>query len=427
MPPLSFSEQQKWEVVTQTLNQAITNETAAKKLRLSIRQIQRLKIQIRKCGVSAVVHHLKGKPSNHRLRGETKQKALCLVTQNYPDFKPKFAAEKLAEEHRLQVHPETLRLWMVENQLWKVKRQRKPDYHCWRERKAHFGELQQFDGSYHPWLENRLQDESGNPVELCLLAAIDDATGQITQAEFAMHEGVIPVFSFWKKYVEHQGKPGGIYLDKYSTYKINYPGATDNSELMTQFQQAMHRLDIRLICANSPQAKGRVERLFGTLQDRLVKELRLGGINTVAQANQFLSQTFISKFNQQFAVRPEKEGDVHVPLTNSEKQQLRSIFSLKSIRRVNPDFTLQFKNHFYQLKEIQPVTVRPREEIVVEEWLDQTLHLKFRNQELNFFLLPGKPQKVSASQPAILTTHRLNWKPPANHPWLSFNFSHRKG
>lgn len=424
--PLKEEEKQKFEIITSALNKKITNSQAAKRLRLSVRQIQRLKVEVRKHGVSAITHHLTGKPSNHKLHQTVKLEALSLVKEKYSDFKPKFASEKLEESHQLIINPETLRLWMIEDGLWKARKQKGSDYHAWRERKEYFGELEQFDGSYHLWFENRLLDENGYPAEVCLLASIDDATGEITHAYFDFNEGVVPVFNFWLEYVKTLGKPLAIYLDKFSTYKINHKGAVDNSELMTQFQKAMKLLDIKVINANSPEAKGRVERLFGTLQDRLVKELRLASINTVKNGNKFLKEIFIPKFNNKFSVIPAKDGNVHRQLTQKEKRSLKSIFSIKSTRRINSDYTIQFKNQFYQLEEIQPITIRPKERILAEEHLDGTIHFRFKEHYLKCFILPEKPKKVFR-QPAILTTHPLNWKPPPDHPWRLFKFSVKRG
>lgn len=421
--PLSEKEKQKLEIITSLLKRKITNGQASKNLRLSIRQVQRLKIEVRKCGASALVHPLKGKPSNHKLYKAVKLEALSLVRERYSDFKPKFASEKLEENHQLIIHPETLRLWMIEQGLWKARKQKSPDYHAWRERKEYFGELEQFDGSYHLWFEQRLLGEYGNSQEVCLLASIDDATSKITHAKFDFNEGVVPVFNFWMEYVLTVGKPLGIYLDKFSTYKINHKSAVDNAELMTQFQKAMKLLAVEVINANSPEAKGRVERLFGTLQDRLVKELRLNNISSIVEANKFLKNIFIPKFNSKFSVIPAKKGDVHRSLTQKEKRNLKSIFSIKSTRRINQDFTIQFKNHFYQLEEIQPITIRPKDKVLAEEWLNKTIHFKFKDKILKVFILPEKPRKTYR-QPAILTNHPLNWKPPPNHPWRLQNRAH---
>ncbi len=425
---MSFTtkEQERITVITALLKGKMTNEQAAVTLRLSLRHIKRLKKKVREKGSEVLIHQLKGRISNHHFDEVTKTRTLNLVKERYSDFKPKFASEKLAEVNSLIVHPQTLRRWMSQEGLWKIHKQKKTKYHAWRQRKDYFGELQQFDGSYHLWFEDRLLDESGNPVEVCLLAAIDDATGKITHAYFDFHEGVVPVFNFWKEYVLTLGKPLAIYLDKFSTYKINHKSAVDNSLLMTQFQKAMKMLGIEVINANSPEAKGRIERLFGTLQDRLIKELRLAGINTIKDGNRFLEEIFISKFNAKFSVAANKEGDVHRQLIRQEKMNLKSIFSVKSTRRINLDYTIQFQNQFYQLEEIQPVTIRPKERILIEEHLDGTIHFRFKNHYLKCFILPEKPKKISG-QPAILTTHPLNWKPPPDHPWRSFKFSVKRG
>lgn len=428
MPELPFStkDQYKLKVINQSLSHKITNDQAAKLLGLSLRQIKRLKRKVKQQGHKAVVHGLKGRVSNNHIYSQIKDEALSLIKEKYPDFGPSFAAEKLKEYHSLEVNPETLRLWMVKGGLWAIHKQSKVNYHAWRERKEYFGQLEQFDGSYHIWFEDRLTDEYGNFQEVCLLASIDDATGRITHAKFDSNESVAAVFAFWKDYVETLGKPLGIYLDKYSTYKINHKNAQDNSELLTQFEKSMKLLSIEVITANSPQAKGRVERLFETLQDRLVKELRLQNISNLKDANLFLKEIFIPKFNSKFQVVARKQGDVHRALVSSERKNLKSIFSIKSQRRVNSDFTIQFKSNFYQLEEIQPVTLRPKEKVLVEEWLNHTIHFKFKGKYLKVFILPGKPKKIS-KQPAILTNHPLNWKPPPNHPWRFFKFSTKRG
>lgn len=415
---LNSGEKEKLRVIHEANEGKLTNNQAGKILKLSVRQIQRLKGRVRREGERALIHGLKNQIGNHQINLEQRGRVLDLIKENYSDFKPSFAAEKLAENHNILVNPETLRLWLIEENLWKVKKQKSVKYHAWRGRKEYSGELQQFDGSYHMWFESRLLDEAGNAQEVCLLASIDDATSQITHALFDFNEGVVPVFSFWKEYLISSGKPLGIYLDKYSTYKINHKNAVDNSELLTQFEKAMQILNIKVITANSPQAKGRIERLFGTLQDRLVKELRLSKINTIEEGNKFLWEEFIPKFNAKFSVKAFRDGNVHSPLTRQEKHSLDSIFSIKEIRRVNNDYTVQFKNYFYQLEEIQPTTIRPKEKIIIEEWLDKSLHFSFKEKYLKYFQLPQKPKKQkNQTAPAILTTHKPNWKPPRNHPW----------
>jgi hypothetical protein len=420
---LTEKEQHKLYVINKAIAHTITNNQAAKQLHLSVRQVKRLKQQVRLHGEKAVIHKLKGETSNHAFAQQEKEKIVKTIADNYADFKPTFAAEKLEEKHSIYVSRETARLWMTEAGIWKPHKQKHTgEYHSWRPRKEYFGEMVQFDGSYHDWFEDRFVDAQGNPIEVCLLAAIDDATGEITKAVFAKNEGVKAVFTFYKEYVLDKGKPGTVYLDKFSTYKINHKAAVDNSELMTQFQRATKDLRIRLILANSPQAKGRVERLFKTLQDRLIKEMRLSKINTPEEGNTFLHEVFIPKFNKKFGVVAAKEGDLHEPLTKEDKKHLNRIFSVQSIRRVNNDFTIQFKNTWYQLGEVQPVTIRAKDTVLVEEWLDDTRHVSYKREYLHFFVLPERPKKQKEN-PTILTTHSLNYKPPQNHPWRRYKQS----
>jgi len=418
---LTQREEEKMTVITDCLSGKITKAQAAIMLGISTRQVKRLKSKVRENGEEAVIHQLKGKQSNHRIEDGIKEQALKVIQTTYPDFKPTFATEKLEENHAIHISRETIRRWMTKEKLWKPRKQKTHTYRSLRPRKDYFGEMEQFDGSYHMWFENRYVDDRGDPLEVCLLASIDDATGKITKATFSANEGVVAVFTFWKGYVEKQGKPLCIYLDKFSTYKINHPAAVDNHELMTQFQRAMQTLDMTLITAHSPQAKGRVERLFGTLQDRLVKDMRLAQISTPEQGNTFLTTVFVPKWNMsKFVVVPAKAGDVHRPLLPREKEHLDHMFSVKDTRRVNLDFTIQFKNNWYQLTEIQPTTVRPLTVVLMETWLDGTVHVILKDHELVYIILPEKPKKQRIKQPIILTTHTLNYIPPPNHPWRRY-------
>jgi len=414
---LNSKEQEKATILRSAIMGKITNAQAAKQLRLSVRQVKRAKARVRKGGENAVIHRLKGRISNHAFPKDVKAKAVETIKNKYHDFKPGFAQEKLQTMYDMQMTSQTIRVWMTEAGIWKTQKQKNIGIHrSWRPRKEYFGEMQQFDGSYHYWFEHRLLDTHGDPVEVCLLASIDDATGKITKATFAANEGVHAVFTFWKEYVEALGKTLAIYLDKFSTYKINHKAAVDNADLMTQFERAMQDLNIYLISAHSPQAKGRIERLFGTLQDRLVKEMRLAHISTPEEGNKFLEKVFIPKFNDKFAVTPAKDGSVHNSLTDTDKKNIDRIFSVQSTRIINNDFTIQFKNNWYQLAEIQPTTVRAKEKVLTEEWLDSTIHFSLRKKYLSYTELPERPKKVKRPPP-ILTTHTLNWKPPINHPW----------
>lgn len=420
-PILSNEEQQRLDIVKAAIKRKITIGQAAKTLCISPRQVKRLKKAVKTEGYIAIIHKLKGRKSNHCIDSSIKENLLKKIKDTYRDFKPGFATEKLQEQYGTDVTSQTIRVWMTEEGLWKPHKHKKTgEYRAWRPRKEYFGELAQFDGSYHFWFEERFADEEGYPIEVCLLTSIDDATGRITKAKFSDNEGVIAVFNFWKKYIQSIGKPLNVYLDKFSTYKINHRSAVDNQELITQFQRAMQDLGIDLITAHSPQAKGRVERLFQTLQDRLIKEMRLAGINTPNEGNKFLEEVFIPKFNRRFAVVPAKEGNVHKALSEIDKKNLNRIFSVQFKRKVNNDFTIQFKNKWYQLEELQPTTVRARDKVLAEEWLDGGIHFSLREKYLNYAILPERPKKIK-QPPLILTTHKLNWKPPLNHPWRQYH------
>lgn len=412
---MTLRETQRYDIIQKLINHTFSTREVASQLSLSIRQVKRLKKRIKQEGIKGTVHRLRGKPSNHILATTVREQALEHIRTHYADFGPTLAAEKLAGSHAIILHPTTVRTLMIEEGLWKPHiRKQNAQHREWRPRKELFGEMQQFDGSYHHWFEDR----SG---EHCLLAAIDDATGTITQARFAANEGVQSVFAFWQEYVIKRGKPVSLYLDKFSTYKINHKSAVDNAELKTQFERACAELDIRLITAHTPQAKGRIERLFQTLQDRLVKEFRLRGISDPVAANQFLETEYLETFNRQFGVQAKQSGDAHRPLFETERASLTSIFSVRSMRRVNNDFTVRFKNAWYQLAAIQPTTVLRKDRITLEERRDGSIHLLLRGKELVTKVLPQRPEKVKAPRVTALTPAPIRRKPAVNHPWKKAN------
>jgi hypothetical protein len=403
------TELEAYRIINRLIEKQINGTIAAKLLGLSVRQTKRLKARVLKEGAQGILHRNRGKESNRKIKSAILEKAKKILKENYSDFGPTFATEKLEEIHKIKMSVESMRTIMTGEKLWKPKTRRENgEYRTWRPRMECYGEMQQFDGSYHKWFEDR-------GGELCLLASIDDATGKITRAVFEDNEGVHAVFRFWKSYVEKLGKPLAVYLDRYSTYKVNHKSATDNHELLTQFQRASKELGIRLISAYSPQAKGRIERLFGTLQDRLVKELRLRGISDIETANKFLEEVFIPEFNAKFAVVPTKADDLHRPLSESEKSIIPSIFSIRSERKVNNDFTIQFKNQWYQLEKVQPITVLRKDTVTVEERQGGTIHLGMRNKTLAYCVTAVRPEKEKTTVTALVP--RTKVAPPASHPW----------
>ena len=404
---------QRFEVLSQLNNDKINGTEASEKLGLSVRHIRRLKKKVGKRGARALLHGNKGKKSKRKIGKSIRAKILKLLRTTYKNFRPTFAAEKLAERDEIQVSHEWLRLLMIEEKLWTAsKRREKATHRAWRPRMDLVGTMEQFDGSYHHWLT--LVDE-----EFCLLLSIDDATGQITKARFEKNEGIVPVFTFWKEYAEEHGKlPKRLYVDKFSTYKVNHKNAVDDPGMITQFNRALKELGVELICAHSPQAKGRVERVFGTLQDRMVKEMTLAGVKTVDEANVFL-ESYIPKFNAQFGVRAAKEGGAYVPVLSTA--DLASVFSVQEERRVANDFTVRFEGDWYQIEKVQCVTVLRRDAVLVEKRLDDTVCMKLirRDKYLNIRKLPMRPIRTKLPQ-LIAATTRTPHIPSATHPWRSY-------
>jgi hypothetical protein len=411
---LTSREQEQYDVIRSCLGGDITNKEASIRLGLKVRQVQYLKRAVEEYGVKGVIHKSKGQaPPNITPDVIIEEVSTFFEKKKHQDFGPTFAQEKLASLG-IGINKETLRLLMIKKDLWKPHKRRGPQIvREWRERKESFGELVQFDGSYHDWFE------SGG--EECLLAAIDDATGKITQAVFEDNEGVLAVFRFWMTYVEAYGRPVAIYLDKFSTYKVNHKNAVDNKEFMTQFERAMEELDIQVITANSPEAKGRVERLFGTLQDRMVKEMRLANIKTRDDANRFVCEKYIPDHNKRFSVLAKRETDAHRPLSDELRIRLPSIFSVQKKRKINNDYTIQFKKKWFQLAAQQKTSVYKRDEVIVEERLDDTIHIRLKNVYLEYHKLPLRPKPVCMPVVA-LTAQKPHWTPPKDHPWRKFNF-----
>ncbi|MBU4369891.1 ISNCY family transposase [Patescibacteria group bacterium] len=406
-------ELSRYEVIKRLLKKEINGTQVAKQIGLCVRQVKNIKARVIKEGVKGVINKNRGKPGNRRMSKAKIDKIKLIVKKKYYDFGPTFAAEKLDECHGIEISNEKLRRLMTKWNLWKPKpRKKNKEYRSWRQRKEYYGEMIQFDGSYHNWLEQR-----DGIIESCLLASIDDATGKITRLRFVHDEGTIPVFTFWKEYVEKHGKPSSIYLDRHSTYKQNQKSVFDDPNCLTQFQRAMERdLDIRIIHAYSPQAKGRAERLFKTLQDRLIKEMRLAGVSTIKEANKFVKENFIPKFNAKFSVLPQKKGNLHKSLTKFETAHLDKIFSIYNTRVVNNDFTIRFKGKYFQLSKTQPILVLRKVGVQIEERINGQIFISLRNKYLNYTLLPARPEKIKTK---IIAKGKIrySWKPPADHPW----------
>ena len=403
--------------LTKLVAKLINGTQAAEILQLSTRQVRRLRKRFVKKGVKGILHRSRGMTSTNAVPENTRKEIVKIIQGNYPDFGPTLAAEKLSELHKICFSDETIRQIMIAEDLWKVKVQKFEQFpHCWRARKDCLGEMQQYDGSYHNWFEGRLHDALGQTITLnCLLASIDDATGQITQARFAPNEGTEATFIFWQEYMETWGKPVSIYLDKGTTYKNNPRKNAVTVLELTQFQRACQQIGVNLIHAHSPQAKGRIERLFQTLQDRLVKELRLQNISTIAEANIFLTKIFVPWFNKKFGVVARKKINLHTTLSVKELMQLPDIMSVHHNRSIMNDYTVMHDGRLYQVDPKQPALVRIGDRLTVQTRTDGQIFLFKQNTELKFTEVLERAKKVVVTN--TQDNRRFGHKPAANHPW----------
>lgn len=413
---MTKKEARRYGIIKDLLAKKIDGTEAAKSLDLSVRQTKRLKKKVRQRGIKGVIHGNRGKTGNRQIDKNIISRVKKLLHKIYHDFNPLLAQEHLRDDDRINLCKETVRQIMIREKLWRPKKKSDERKYAWRERFDNYGEVEQFDGSYHNWFEGRNEAEVG--LEQCLLVAVDDATGRPTKVKFEEHEGVVPVFRFWKEYFENNGTPIAIYLDKFSTYKINHKNAVDNQDMMTQFERAMKQLNVRVIHANTPQAKGRVEKMNGTFQRRLVKEMRLAKVNTITEANKFLRDVFIPKFNKQFAVVPKKPADLHHRLSDKQLKELDSIMSIQSARTVFNDYTVRIHNNYYQLEEAQPTTVCKKTKVIIEERLNGEIKIRLRDSYLDYFKLPERPRKeIDIKLPALTLKKSTAHIPPASHPW----------
>ena len=394
-------------VVRKVLDKEITQREAAEILLLSSRQIRRIMKRVNLEGDQGVIHRSRGRASNRRIPEEIRGKVIGLYRTQYGDFGPTLASEKLQERDQIQVHAETLRLWLLESGDWKRRRKRR-GHRRWRERKHHYGEMVQMDGSHHDWFEGR---GSG----CVLMGYIDDATGKVF-GRFYDYEGTIPALDSFRRYVRKHGVPIAIYLDGHSTYKsTGKPSIEDelnNTRPLSEVERALKELGVEVIHAHSAPAKGRVERLFGTLQDRLVKEMRLRGLRTVQEANEFLTQ-YLPVYNRRFSVRAQEPGDLHRPLPKG--LDLDSILCLKTQRTLRKDFTVAHQRKLYQ---IEDRTCASR--VMVHEQIDGSIKILDQGQALRFHEITTRPVKQETFP--LRVRRRRGHRPSADHPWRNFKF-----
>ena len=400
---MSMKELRRIPVIHSIINKHITQKEAASILGISRRQVIRITVKVKRQGDIAFIHKARGAPSHRARPRDQKNKILGLCKTRYKDFGPTFASEKLLEIDKIDIHPDTLRKWFIDNSI-EYKKRKLRKHRSWRPRKAHYGEMIQMDGSHHPWLEQR-------GPECVLMGYIDDATGRI-YGRFYEYEGTMPAMDSFKRYIKRYGIPQSIYLDKHSTYKsTKSPTLEDefnNIKNLSQFERALKEFGIDVIHANSPQAKGRIERSFNTHQDRLVKELRLANISTIEEANALLG-AYIGKHNARFSVKAKNKANLH-RLAPSNLNVSRML-SIKNKATLKNDFTIQNKNRFYQILD----TIRAKE-ITIEEHLDGKIYLYHNNTRLRYKLIDKMPKQNTKKTYKLSRSH----KPAGNHPWREF-------
>ena len=400
---MRVKELKRLHIIHKLKEKKISQQTASELLGLCIRQARRILKRVEEEGDTGIIHKSRGKPSNRLFSEELKSKATNLYREEYGDFGPTLANEKMQEIHGISISTQTLRNYLIEQGLWQKKRKGKK-HRKWRERKEHFGEMIQMDGSHHDWFE-------GRGPKLVLMAYIDDATNNV-YAGFYDYEGTLPAMDSFKGYVGHYGMPQSIYLDRHSTYKSTakptIEDELDNRMPMSQFERSMEEIGVKVIHALSPQAKGRIERLFGTFQDRVIKEMRLKGVSTKQEANEFLKE-YLPIYNLKFGKKAAKEADLHRPITKG--MELDDILCIKTKRALRNDFTIVHNKNLYQIED--KVNTR---HVMIEEKIDGSMMIKHKADRLRFHEITARPVKEKQETSHIYKP-RKKYITPKDHPW----------
>ncbi|MFC1643511.1 ISNCY family transposase [Chlamydiota bacterium] len=413
---MSTEEARRVGIIQQVTGRIINQQKAAELIGVTDRQVRRLIKRYKEEGIQGVVHRSRGMPGNRGISCEVKEQIVDICKEKYYDFGPTFAAEKLYEIEGNKIDHETLRKWLLPTVGSSYWRRKKRPHKQRRERKAHNGEMVQMDGSHHDWLEDR-------GPRVVLMGYIDDATNTV-YAKFYEYEGTEPAFDGLWGYIERHGIPQIVYLDNHTTYK-SPKGQTIHEELLnkkslSQFERAMEELGVRVIHAGSPEAKGRVERLFRTFQDRLVKELRLAGICTLEAANTFL-EGYLAKHNKKFSRVARCAGDLHIAVPSEER--LARILCIKENRKIQKDSTIRYKKRIYLLMKS---AWRCMKQVTVEERLDGSVHICYGSEYLEYKEIePSIRLDVKEVQPVRKDTRKKKGlkTPSKNHPWRQRMYS----
>ena len=409
---MSGRDRDRLKVLHEAEKGHVTQKQAGGQLRLSERWVRQLVGRLRKEGDGGILHRLRGRTSKRKLSEGVRAKVVRLVKREYSDFGPTLAAEYLGEKHGVMVSKESVRQILMEAGVWKRKRRRVEEVHVWRARRPCCGEMVQWDSSDHDWLE-------GRGPKLYLLAMLDDATSRAL-ARFAEHDTTEENFVLLESYLKQWGRPGEFYTDKNSMFTVNRPERDADDEAwpegLTQIGRALKELGTGWLAAHSPQAKGRIERFFGTAQDRLVKGLRKAGVHTLAEANAYLEQEYLPMWNRRFTVKADNATDAHRALRAEDN--LAAILSHVEERVVANDYTIRYNAKIYQIcrADIRPglrgATVR------VEERRDQTVWVHFRDRYLQLSRcdpLPQRPKPVPFAQVRPISTPR---REALGTPWM---------
>lgn len=421
---MSHKEINRLEVMERLKTKQLKQREASHLLNLSVRQIKRLWSNYKQLGTLGLISKKRGKPSNHQLPEDTKAIALKLIQEKYADFGPTLAQEKLAECHQLKLSVETVRQIMMAGALWKAKNCKPKAIHQQRQRRSCFGELVQIDGSPHDWFEGR--------AEKCtLLVSIDDATSRLLSLRFEPCETTFGYFRLVQDYIKAYGCPAAFYSDKHSIFRVNIKEAESGTG-ETQFSRAMKQLDIALITANSPQAKGRVERANKTLQDRLIKEMRLRNINSMEEANAYLPE-FMDDFNQRFAKPPKCDTNAHRELTFDD-EALGHILSLQSNRILSKNLECSYNNAIYQIQAQDRKNRLQHTTINVCENMDGHITLFYKDSKLDYKVFDKQNQPrlivddktLDAAVDNVIKKSPKPHKPRQDNPWRNFVINPRK-
>ena len=403
---MSQKERARLTVMKQVEERALSIVEASEVLGLSYRQAKRVWGRYQLSGDAGLVHAARGKPGKRAKPAELRARILARYEERYPDFGPTLAAEYLAEEG-LEVDHETLRRWLLAQGKPRMRRRRQR-HREWRERKPCFGAMVQLDGSHHDWFE-------GRSPRCVLMVMVDDATNRVW-AQFFEEETTRASYDMLEGWVQRWGLPQSLYVDKDSIYRAEGVGSIAEQlagrEPQTQFGRAMEQLGVELILANSPQAKGRVERMNGTLQDRLVKALRLAGISDIAKANEFLAKEFLSGLNRKFQVEPASQADAH----GGVPRELKEVLSWEEERVVQKDWTVVCKGQWYQLDQRHESLSLAGKKVIVRTLRDGAVQLERQGVKLRFRRLSGRPRRV-VEEPEVAKVVEAPAKPAQGHPW----------